>query len=106
MGVIVVTAVVVVVVVVVGERGGGGGGEGGGRKKKGLFVRLVGFLASSSTTRLDRGRAPRQPLTISRAATHETALGNHDFLSQPVRKKGENKNKKRHGEELYQGTVT
>ena len=49
-----------------------------------LFVCLVGFLTSSSTTRLYRGRAPRQEcLTILRAATHETELGDHD-LSQPV----------------------
>ena len=41
---------------------------------------LVGFLTSSSTTRLYRGRAPRQErLTILRAATHETELGDHDF---------------------------
>ena len=41
-----------------------------------LFV----FLTSSSTTRLYRGRAPRQErLTILRAATHETELGDHDF---------------------------
>ena len=46
----------------------------------GLFVWLVGFLTSSSTTRLYRGRAPRQErLTILRAATHETELGDHDF---------------------------
>ena len=45
-----------------------------------LFVCLVGFLTSSSTTRLYRGRAPRQErLTILRAATHETELGDHDF---------------------------
>ena len=45
-----------------------------------LFVWLVGFLTSSSTTRLYRGRAPRQErLTILRAATHETELGDHDF---------------------------
>ena len=44
------------------------------------FVCLVGFLTSSSTTRLYRGRAPRQErLTILRAATHETELGDHDF---------------------------
>ena len=45
------------------------------------FVCLfVWFLTSSSTTRLYRGRAPRQErLTISRAATHETELGDHDF---------------------------
>ena len=53
------------------------------RKIKGdtfLFVCLVGFLTSSSTTRLYRGRAPRQErLTILRAATHETELGDHDF---------------------------
>ena len=41
---------------------------------------LVGFLTSSSTTRLYRGRAPRQErLTILRAATHETELGDHGF---------------------------
>ena len=45
-----------------------------------LFVCLYGFLTSSSTTRLYRGRAPRQErLTILRAATHETELGDHDF---------------------------
>ena len=45
-----------------------------------LFVCLFGFLTSSSTTRLYRGRAPRQErLTILRAATHETGLGDHDF---------------------------
>ena len=50
-----------------------------------LFVCLFGFLTSSSTTRLYRGRAPRQErLTILRAATHETELGDHDFcLSWP-----------------------
>ena len=46
----------------------------------GVFVCLFGFLTSSSTTRLYRGRAPRQErLTILRAATHETELGDHDF---------------------------
>ena len=41
---------------------------------------MFGFLTSSSTTRLYRGRAPRQErLTILRAATHETELGDHDF---------------------------
>ena len=46
----------------------------------GLLVCLFGFLTSSSTTRLYRGRAPRQEhLTILRAATHETELGDHDF---------------------------
>ena len=41
---------------------------------------LFGFLTSSSTTRLYRGRASRQErLTILRAATHETELGDHDF---------------------------
>ena len=45
-----------------------------------LFGWLVVFLTSSSTTRLYRGRAPRQErLTILRAATHETELGDHDF---------------------------
>ena len=44
------------------------------------IVCLFGFLTSSSTTRLYRGRAPRQErLTILRAATHETELGDHDF---------------------------
>ena len=41
------------------------------------FVLLVGFLKSSSTTKLCRGRAPR--LTILRDATHETERGEHDF---------------------------
>ena len=46
------------------------------QKYSGLF----GFLTSSSTTRLCRGRAPRtERLTISRAATHESELGNRDF---------------------------
>ena len=50
------------------------------RARSCLFVCLFGFLTSSSTTRLYRGRAPRQErLTISRAATHETELGDHDF---------------------------
>ena len=45
-----------------------------------MFVCLFGFLTSSSTTRLYRGRAPRQErLTILRAATHETELGDHNF---------------------------
>ena len=45
-----------------------------------LFVCLFGFLTSLSTTRLYRGRVPRQGrLTILRAATHETELGDHDF---------------------------
>ena len=45
-----------------------------------VFVCLFDFLTSSSTTRLYRGRAPRQErLTILRAATHETELGDHDF---------------------------
>ena len=45
-----------------------------------LEVCFFGFLTSSSTTRLYRGRAPRQEhLTILRAATHETELGDHDF---------------------------
>ena len=37
-----------------------------------LFGWLVGFLTSSSTTRLYGGRVPRQ-----RVATHETELGDH-----------------------------
>ena len=47
-----------------------------------LFVWLVGFLTSSSTTstRLYRGRAPKtERLTILRAAPHETELGDHNF---------------------------
>ena len=49
-------------------------------KARELFVCLFGFLTSSSTTTLYRGRAPRQErLTILRAATHETELGDHDF---------------------------
>ena len=45
-----------------------------------LPVNLFGFLTSSTATRLYRGRAPRQErLTILRAATHETELGDHDF---------------------------
>ena len=45
-----------------------------------LFVCLVGFLTSSLTTRLYRGRAPKQSvLTILRAATHKTEQGDHDF---------------------------
>ena len=45
------------------------------------IVCLVGwFLNVLSTTRLYRGRAPRQErLTILRAATHEAELGDHDF---------------------------
>ena len=42
-----------------------------------LFVCLIGFLTSSSTTRLHRPKTER--LTILRAATHETELGDHDF---------------------------
>ena len=44
-----------------------------------VFVCLVGSLTSSSTTRLYSGRAPRQCLTILRAATHDTEVGDHDF---------------------------
>ena len=52
----------------------------GKQQSSSLFVCLFGFLTSSSTTRLYRGRAPRQErLTILRAATHETELGDHDF---------------------------
>ena len=43
-----------------------------------IFVCLFGFLTSSPTTRLYRGRAPFLR-TILRAATHETELGDHDF---------------------------
>ena len=44
-----------------------------------LFVWLVGFLTSSSTTRLYRGRVPRLTSdNFLRAAAHETELGDHD----------------------------
>ena len=56
-----------------------------------LFVCLLGSLTSSSTTRLYRGRAPRQErLTILRAATHETELGDHDFCLSRSREGNEN----------------
>ena len=45
-----------------------------------MQICLFHFSTSLSTTRLYRGRAPRQErLTILRAATHETELGDHDF---------------------------
>ena len=44
-----------------------------------FVVFLVGFLTSSSATRLCRGRVPRLTLAILRAATHETERGDHDF---------------------------
>ena len=44
-----------------------------------LFGWLVGFLMSSSTTRLDRGGSQHWCLTILRAATHETEQGDHNF---------------------------
>ena len=53
--------------------------EGEEEEEEDLFVYLVSFLTSSSTTRLYRGRAPRQRLTILHAATYETELGDHDF---------------------------
>ena len=43
-----------------------------------LFVYLVGFVTSSSTTRLYRGRVTRR-LTILRDATHETEWGDNEF---------------------------
>ena len=70
------------------SRDGEGWGEERGRRiswkrwgrRSSRFVCLFGFLTSSSTTRLYRGRAPRQErLTILHAATHETELGDHDF---------------------------
>ena len=84
------------------KKGGGGGGGGGGRRGQTMervartrleretptrrswlvpkIMITVCFLTSSSTTRLYRRRAPRQErLTILRAATHETELGDHDF---------------------------
>ena len=47
----------------------------------GLFVWLVGFWTSSSTTRLYRGRATRQTVWqfYVLPATHDTELGDHDF---------------------------
>ena len=42
-------------------------------------VRLVGFLTSSSTTKLYRGRVPRLSSDNFRAATHETEWRDHDF---------------------------
>ena len=63
-----------------------------GEKERKAIVCLFGFLTSSSTTRLYRGRAPRQErLTILRAATHETELGDHDFCLS--REKGEGRKK-------------
>ena len=45
-----------------------------------IEICLFGFLTSSSTTRLYRGRAPKtERLPILRAGTHETELGDHDF---------------------------
>ena len=41
---------------------------------------LVDFLTSLSTTRLYRGTGPKtERLTILRAVTHATELGDHDF---------------------------
>ena len=42
-----------------------------------MFICLFGFLTSSSTTRLYRGRYPR--LTSGSAVTHETERGDHDL---------------------------
>ena len=57
--------------------------EGGGREilpwSSRLFVWLYGFLTSSSTTWIYRGRAQDLRLTILRDATPETELGDHDF---------------------------
>ena len=47
--------------------------------KSGIFVCLLGFLTSSSTTTLYRTGLKTECLTILRAATHETELGDHDF---------------------------
>ena len=53
-----------------------------------MSVWLVGFLTSLSTTRLYRGRAPRQErLTILRAATHETEQGDRDRETETERKR-------------------
>ena len=47
---------------------------------RGLVGWLVGFLTSSSTTKLYRGRARRQSVwQFLRTATRETELGGHDF---------------------------
>ena len=44
------------------------------------FFCLFGFLTSSSTTRFISRTGPKtERLTILRAATHETELGDHDF---------------------------
>ena len=45
-----------------------------------MFVCLAGFLTSSSITRSISWTGPKtERLTILRAATHETELGDHDF---------------------------
>ena len=50
-----------------------------GRLLHARFVCLVGFLTSSSTTRLLSRAGPKtERLAILRAATHETELGDHD----------------------------
>ena len=43
------------------------------------FVCLVGFLTSSSTTRVYRGRVPRLTFDNLFAATHQTERGDLDF---------------------------
>ena len=43
------------------------------------FVCLFGFLTSSSTTRLYRGRAPRQSVWQFYVLPHEAGVGDHDF---------------------------
>ena len=52
-----------------------------GENRESDFVWFVwfGFLTSSSTTRLYRGLTPTERLTILRAVTHKTELGDHDF---------------------------
>ena len=45
-----------------------------------MFGWLVGFLTSSSRTKaISRTDPKTERLTILRAATHETELGDHDF---------------------------
>ena len=54
----------------------------------GPYICLFGFLTSSSTTRLYRGRAPRQErLTILRAVTHETELGDRSHYTDTERER-------------------
>ena len=62
----------------------------------GLIVCLVGFLRSSSTTRLYHGRVPRLTSDNFCAATHETERGDHDFCR--------SRSHSEHGSLLYSNT--